>query len=280
MTEYWDRNWQRFSGEPQCGTPEWRRLELAIGLLRDDNASFVLDCGCGPGPSFPALLRAGMQVVGADSSAVMVEHAIQQGRSLGRDVEVVSWDMVTPWPAPRTRPFDGILLMSVLPYIDDPAPFFAQLPNLVRPGGLVIATFPNTLFDLFSMNSFTADFIAEQLVSPALREDEKSTVRQALHQQLPAQPTFPKGSVYATGLPTRRYNPLTIADEFSRYGLRVESLRFMNSHAVPPPFSAILGQDRFKALNQAAEQRLGDCHWREYFTCSTFMAVARLPSPL
>ncbi|TNC94013.1 MAG: hypothetical protein FD119_3506 [Stygiobacter sp.] len=280
MTEYWDRNWRRFAGEPQCATPEWRRLELAVGLLRDDRASFVLDCGCGPGPSFPALLRAGMQVVGADSSATMVEHAIEQGRSLGSDVEVVRWDMLTPWPTPLARPFDSVLLMSVLPYIDDPTPFFAQLPSLIRPGGLVIATFPNILFDLFTVNAFTAGFIAEQLVSPALSGDEKSTVSQALHQLHPAQPIFPEGSVYATRLPTRRYNPLTIADEFACHGLIVESLRFMNSHAVPPQFAAILGQERLKALNQAAEQRLNDCHWREYFTCSTFMAVARLPSPL
>ncbi len=104
--------------------------------------SRVLDLGCGTGELARVLAGAGMQVTACDISAAMLHQAIEcdAGRS-------VRWIQLEPdW---RVLPLeaaaqDAVIASSLLEYVDNPAQVLAECARVVRTGGNVLCTVPDT----------------------------------------------------------------------------------------------------------------------------------------
>ena len=99
----------------------------------------MLDCGCAGGGNGALAKRAGArEVVGIELNP---QAAAEARKQLDR---VVVGDLATVDLAPLAdEPFDAILLVDVLEHLIAPQRVIARLLDLLKPGGLVVASIPN-----------------------------------------------------------------------------------------------------------------------------------------
>ena len=97
--------------------------------------SRVCDIGCGCGMMLLDLRSAGFEAVGVDSSPRALDYCRRRG------AEVVEGSLPDGLPLP-TQSVDAVLLLAVLEHVDEDAASLRSAVELVRPGGVVIATVP------------------------------------------------------------------------------------------------------------------------------------------
>jgi ubiquinone/menaquinone biosynthesis C-methylase UbiE len=116
--------WARRSGlQPQ---------DVAFEQLLENAPRRVLDAGCGRGDFSERLADAGLEVVGLDLSARMVE------LTRGRGIEAVVGDIgALPFP---DASFDAAAANHVLYHLPDVDRGIAELARVLKPGGRLVAT--------------------------------------------------------------------------------------------------------------------------------------------
>lgn len=143
------------TGEQACEIPDlgpaaygaWRgsdvgatteRLEraLILELIGEVNGRRVLDVGCGDGDLAVALWQRGATVVGIDVSAAMIEAAKARAKThdAGIEYHVASADHM-PFP---NEHFDVVVAVTILCFVEDPAPVFREIARVLRPGGRLV----------------------------------------------------------------------------------------------------------------------------------------------
>jgi 2-polyprenyl-6-hydroxyphenyl methylase/3-demethylubiquinone-9 3-methyltransferase len=98
----------------------------------------ILDIGCGGGLLSEPMARLGATVVGADAAErnipVAQVHAEAQG------LEIDYRHTTAEALAAAGESFDVVLAMEIVEHVADPAAFVATCRDLLRPGGLIIAS--------------------------------------------------------------------------------------------------------------------------------------------
>ncbi len=98
----------------------------------------ILDIGCGGGLLSEPMARLGATVVGADAAErnipVAQVHAEAQG------LEIDYRHTTAEAMAAAGESFDVVLAMEIVEHVADPAAFVATCRDLLRPGGLIIAS--------------------------------------------------------------------------------------------------------------------------------------------
>jgi SAM-dependent methyltransferase len=112
------------------------------------------DFGCGHGGFLAQLAARGAVASGCDVNPTMVDAA----RAAGFIVELGGVERMA---AIAHGSLDLIASLNVLAYLepDEEAAFYRQAHRALRPGGLLLVTHSNELFDLFTLNSFTLAFM-------------------------------------------------------------------------------------------------------------------------
>ncbi|HSH55918.1 MAG TPA: class I SAM-dependent methyltransferase [Candidatus Limnocylindrales bacterium] len=149
----------------------WTGLMKEVGRLGSD--SRLLDLGCGFGRfAIPAAKGIGCEVVGADFSEGMLEHARQRPGG-----DKVTWDrQVAGELTYADESFDAIFMSNVLHHIDVPEEVVADCHRVLRPGGALM--FRHGPMELISSNP-------EHVFFPeAIAIDEERVLSTETHEQL------------------------------------------------------------------------------------------------
>jgi 2-polyprenyl-3-methyl-5-hydroxy-6-metoxy-1,4-benzoquinol methylase len=237
------------------------RLDVVEAMLDGiDLAGLAcVDFGCGEGVVLERLARRGADVVGLDPVDEMVAAAgvrlVQAG--LTGSVRLGGVDALAAFD-------DGsiglVVALNVAAYFTDEeeSAFYSQTARILRPGGSLLITHSNELFDLYTLNRYSAGFFERHFDT---RVDE-----------LLAFPDRPERVTFNV-----RENPLAYRFKLAAYGLEEVRQEFINLHPAPPllmdprGFEEIDTRDYAKTLDWPETER-----WKLLFQCSMFASLSRL----
>lgn len=131
----------KYSGKPAFveRMKIWKDL-IETTFSKEDR---VVDLGCGGGQFSVIAARSCHSVLSVDGSPEMLELCKQQANDAGvENVEFQGADLNT-FDSSSLQPCDGILLSSVVEYLDDLNGFLEKVSGALTEGGKVIISMPN-----------------------------------------------------------------------------------------------------------------------------------------
>jgi len=220
----------------------------------------VLDFGIGDGGEIRALELAARKIYGFDTS----EHMIRLAEQQFQDKEFVGCVGGAERLAIVEEEVDALFCINTLGYLsqEEDAIFWHEAQRLLRPGGFLIIMTGNLLFDLFALNSGTADFFASEF-----KVDGASSLLTRGDQ-----PRFANA---------RRRNPLQFASELKSAGFRQLDTGFCMWHSVPPELLIANSGRSFREARWESrdfsiydEMLSEEEKWQMLFRCSIFASVS------
>jgi SAM-dependent methyltransferase len=159
VEEYFDRHAHAWVEAAYVGDVRFpvgaERVRLAIEGVAPamPEGGRLVDLGCGGGQLCVHAARLGWSAVGVDSSPAMIEEA--RATAADADVEwiVASYD-AAGLPGGS---FDAVTAMGLIEYLDDDRDLFGEAARLLRPGGRFAVSCRNRLYNLLSVNEYTAN---------------------------------------------------------------------------------------------------------------------------
>ena len=259
-------------------------VELVRNFISASGAKTLLDAGCGPASMLRGLADLGLDLYGFDLTPEMVEVARRVATEIGMPAERI-WqgsvaDAQAFRPGGATLGFDASICVGVFPHIpvhiEDSV--IANLRNSVRPGGLVAVEARNQLFGLFTLNRYSYDLFAEQLVrvdelrlagAPAAFDDMVDGLKQRFRMDLPPVRQGKSGEPGYDEVLSRTHNPFELQKRFADAGFADIRLHFYHYHCLPPMFEA-LAPEYFRKASLAMED---PADWRGHFMASAFFVT-------
>lgn len=237
-----------------------------LGVIRDlipkslyVPGKMIFDFGCGDAVLFPEFLDAGASIRGSDISPEMIDLAHQRLSEKGGDESLAILGGVEVLGDFEDASLDAILSFNVLAYLtlEEERAFYEQARRIIKPGGFLIVTHSNELFDMFSLNRFTVAFYEKNFLQNQYKEAGINELLSAAD----------KPSDIVTY--NVRENPLSYAHKLRTFGFDEIEQRFINHHPAPP---SLLPKERVYAstLDVPESER-----WKLMFTCSTFGSCAQ-----
>ena len=253
------------------------RLRIVLELLARHREGKLLDAGCGTGLTIAAFREAGWDASGVDASPGMVEQAATLLKEMGDPDGLVHQASITDLGLFPDGCFDAVVCIGVMYYIRDTGAAYREMNRVLKPGGILICSYHNELFDLFTFNKYTRWFFRRNIF-PLLGGGDTER-NQALDEALsmlianpeaPAQhdPGSARDQVF-----THPDNPLTIAETFAAHGLEmVDGPYYHGIHIIPP-----LMEMRFPELAAESLRMQYDLRrdWRSIFMAAHFLIEAR-----
>jgi len=235
------------------------RLQVIRALIPKEclrRGARVLDFGCGDGVLFPDFVHGGAEIHGLDVAQAMIDRARQLLTTLGQPAERAQVGGAAEMAALADQSFDAVLSFNVLAYLtdDEERMFYMHAARILRPGGALVVTHSNELFDLYTANALTVRFLQDYLVEPSA------------HVKIPGLFTAAGEQAEKTRYNVRE-NPLAYAHKLRRLGFREVRQEFINRHAAPP---MLLGERTYPDTLSVPEGE----RWKLLLTCSTFGSCA------
>jgi SAM-dependent methyltransferase len=135
LAQAFDGQAAKFERAPVQSDPAaLQRLVAAAGI---PSGARVLDAGCGPGLVAEAFLAAGYRVHGVDLSPEMVRRARARCERFGDRARFDEGSALSLQP---DAPYEAAVSRLVLHHVQDPLAFVRRQVELVRPGGVVVAS--------------------------------------------------------------------------------------------------------------------------------------------
>lgn len=285
VLDYYERNWSEIVACYELGDdglprdPAFYRRQIYIRILEETKADNILDIGCGGGRTVLDALELGRKVQGIEPIEPLVRAAKALLAESGQDSALIKqMDMAE---LGHWKPFTWgtVTMLSILPHVsqDKWEVTHEYLTRLVGKGGYFIASYRNDLFDLFTFNSFTIDFIVNILWNcPSLQgfhsSESVEEFKKLIHNPDIPGPFHTDARDKSFGKLTRvNANPLEMPTYLRRFGLRVQKTYFYNYHCAPPLLRKTIHDYRLLSHNMDKEMSED---WRGHFMASTFVICA------
>jgi SAM-dependent methyltransferase len=237
----------------------------------------ILDFGCGQGRLLSTLLERGYDAEGIEKHDEMraIANIQTQKWATGRE-RVAAGDVRSLRVLPAGH-YDYFVAMGVFQYMakDEYDETLVEIARLLKPGGTLIATYQNALFDLYTFNKYTVDFMIRKILGPLIAVSDEDKIRGDLEQLL----VNPEKPIYSTSrardnIFVHLTNPLTIDGHLQRAGFRVRQKFFYEYFGLPPLLAEKHGdlaasiRSQFEVVNATA--------WQGHFMANAFLAQAQL----
>lgn len=282
VLSYYARNWEKIAKCYEVDSnglpvdPAWYRRRLYRDFLGRTKPASVLDIGCGGGWTVLDALQSGVNARGIEPVAELQKFGIELLSKNGYPQECIAQDDLSVLREMPDEKEDCIALLSVLPHVpaQDWDSVHSDISRALKPGGKFFAAYRNTLFDLYTFNSFTLEFYDQSLWDTAAAKDIHTDEALTHLKGLIAHPDLP-GPYHTMAvdksfgeLQRVKSNPLTIASYLSSFGLTLDRVRFYHYHCAPPLMMQKLS--KYKEMNHQMELQLPD-DWRGHFMCAMFV---------
>jgi ubiquinone/menaquinone biosynthesis C-methylase UbiE len=240
---------------------------------RTDGDLRGIDFGCGSGSLLVKLLRNGVDCAGIEISPRMCEQARRRLEAEGMNPSAVRAGSVERLGEFADGSVDIVFVMGVLQYLPDEvyAQLLAESRRVLRRNGLLVASYQNALFDMFTFNRYTLQFYDRALLRPLLGESPELQAVLKATAGLVTNPDKPeyRDTVARDNVYVRTANPLTIDRELEALGFHVEARHFYEFHPLPPLIRAQAPQV-FVRLKEQLEI-VASTDWRGHFMANAFL---------
>jgi ubiquinone/menaquinone biosynthesis C-methylase UbiE len=236
----------------------------------------ILDYGCGLGRLCTALVSAGYDAWGMekhDDMRAIAEDSVSKVANGEKRMLPGSVDELAAMPAAS---YDMFIAMGVFQYLSK-AEYdrtLAEIHRVLKPGGTLIATWQNAMFDAFTFNKYTIDFMMDKLVGPQVEKPQTATVQKDLESLLVS---FDKPPYAATRARDNIFvyltNPLTIEGHLQTAKFTTKQKFFYEWFGLPPliiskhPETAKKIAEGFEVENAKS--------WQGHFMANAFLIEAR-----
>jgi 2-polyprenyl-3-methyl-5-hydroxy-6-metoxy-1,4-benzoquinol methylase len=256
------------------------RLQILATRLAELRARRLYEVGVGEGTPLVTLASMGIEVAGCDISEAMVEASRARFAEAGLPVENIQWadieDSATFGRQLRDGAYDAVIAAGVLPHISNETLFLENVRALLEPNGTAFIEFRNKLFNFFTFNRPTKEFILDDLLAD-VDPEVKAAVEKDLDARLAMDQPKPRTTVGENGevpgydaILSKFHNPFELTDLFNRSGYEVRTIHWYHYHPAPPMLAPELGP----AFREAAFKLEHDPSWRGYFLCSAGVVEA------
>lgn len=250
------------------------RLGLLLKSFTAHSMKKLIEVGVGEGTPLTMLGKTGIDVYGFDISDAMVAMAKKAMKRNGMDpAKIRKADIEDPVSYSdfyREAPYDGLIAFGVMPHVQSVEKSLENMASLLRPGGVAYIEFRNQLFSLFTFNSYTKEFILEELLV-GVDEKIRSKVGAALDGILPkadAKAAGKQGGPKYQDIRAKFHNPFLMESLFSRAGFRKIRLLWYHHHPAMPFLEPAM-RESFRSEAIQMEKTVQD--WRSHFLCSAFV---------
>ncbi len=230
----------------------------------------VLDFGCGQGRLLSELGKLGFSLIGIEPSDGMRAEAENNCRD-HPEIRLVAGG-IEALEEIEDNAVDFFIAMGVFQYLGDEetATLMQAIERVLAPGGTVIATFQNALFDLFTFNKYTLDFMMNDLLAPHANGAEKESVESALAGLMTRSDAPPYGEARARdNIFVRLTNPLTQTEELRSHGWAVKG-RYFYEYFGLPPLVKDAAPDTFARIVESFEVVNAEA-WQGHFMANAFL---------
>ena len=183
VKNYFDRHAQRWVEAAYIGGVKFpigsERIRLAIEgvapAMRE--GSRLVDLGCGGGQLCIHAAHLGWAPVGVDVAPSMINEARTAAEGLDIDWVVGGYDE-SGLPSGE---FDALTALGLIEYLEDDDALFAEAARLLRDGGHLALSCRNRLYNLLSVNDYTAAEDESARLLSELRETLAGTTKDDLY---------------------------------------------------------------------------------------------------
>jgi SAM-dependent methyltransferase len=258
------------------------RLKLLKKLLEGKAVNRLLDIGAGSG--VPLIILAKhlelQEVVGFDFTKEMVRGLKRNLNKSGiQDSYAFQGDANNPRSfekAVKDGKFDAALMLGVMPHINNDIETLKNLRGSLVAGGRAYVSFRNRLFNLFSMNRLTHEFVLEDLLSGVDSSIRNITSHELKNRLAMGKPTIRRvnsaGGIGYDQILAKTHNPLEASTLFRAAGFKEVSIHWYHFHATLPWLEGgAVSKELFRSASISLE---GSDDWRGNFLCSAYVVEA------
>lgn len=131
----------RYASDPRFAR-RFEKISALFDKVLPREPGRALDAGCGTGVFSRELARRGWRVTAIDASPEMISEA--RSASQNTSIEFINGALESLEPlASMESPYDLILSLSTLEYVEDDLGVIKNWSNMLKPGGLLIISVPN-----------------------------------------------------------------------------------------------------------------------------------------
>jgi 2-polyprenyl-3-methyl-5-hydroxy-6-metoxy-1,4-benzoquinol methylase len=270
-----------------------RRVRLALSAVLERLGAAggrLIDLGCGGGDLCLEAALLGFDTVGVDIAEGMIAEAEARRATLpeaarGR-LRVRVGDALRA--APGEEKADAVTALGLLEYLPDDGAFFGHAAALLRPGGVLVVSCRNRLFNLASLNRYTREECQRGEVARLLDElaegapgagalDAMADFVGRLRAALPAleaalaadRAAGPAAAATPAGFaqPRRQHTPRELATAAAAAGFRAPAFISVHPHPWPPAWERTAPRlyNRLASVFEAFERTPGSLAWSSAF---------------
>lgn len=266
-------------------------MEVVVERLGSRRGQLV-DLGCGGGELCAHAADLGFEVVGVDIAGGMIGEAERRRQTLSeagqQRLRLHEGDaLASGLPAGRA---DAVTAIGLIEYLDSDDQFFREASRLLRPGGVLVVSCRNRLFNVASLNDYTRVEIEagsagallaelrdsasdaggrERLKEFAARlreaadELDEALAEDAGEAHLPAAPA----AVPSFARPRRQHSPRELARAAAVHGLSAPGFMAVHPHLLPPTLEAVAPRfyNRLAAALEVFERTPASLAWSSAF---------------